>query len=152
MGFLCPYVRMRASTHWCVWKQGCVPKCISAVRVYLFIYVCIHSCLFYVCFCSVYNEITIGSECLFFCTFRFFFLCGCTMLTYLKALSWSMIKSTSPLSYQKCIGHPLSNTERTGLCNLHDVASAFGMIYITYAYKAVIDRARHGLLGWIMGL
>lgn len=42
--------------------------------------------------------------------------------------------------------------KRARLCNLHDVATAVGMIYITYAYTAMIDYARQGLWGWIMGL
>lgn len=32
------------------------------------------------------------------------------------------------------------------------MASDFGMIYITYVYKAMINWSRHGLWGWIMGL
>lgn len=49
-------------------------------------------------------------------------------------------------------GSPSAMEKRARLCNLHDVATAVGMIYFTYAYTAMIDYARQGLWGWIMGL
>ncbi len=71
----------------------------------------------------------------------------------LKPVSQHTIKSTClHCRIRNAWCDPLSNTERTGLCNLHDAASAFGIIYIIFAYKVRIHWARQGLLGWIMGL
>lgn len=39
-----------------------------------------------------------------------------------------------------------------GLCNLHEAASAFGLISIIYAHKVMIERAGQGLWGYIMAL
>lgn len=76
-GFVCPRVRMRASNASMRMKMGFPSVSELFLCIYLFIYVCIQSCLFHVtctyvlCFSSMHNEITIWYESLFCAHFDF---------------------------------------------------------------------------------
>lgn len=123
---------------------------------FLYVFACIHICLYCViCVCYVFPACIMKSQCGVSPSYVHILIFSCghchnVKTIDLKPLSRNMIRS--PLSCHKYTGHPFSNTERAGLCNLHDVSSAFGIIYIIYAYMARIDWARLGLMDWIMGL